>query len=115
MNGKVYTPGREPIEVARINFTRKTPQVWHDSWRNTDRTCRYYGDCVGCGRRCYGFDDGENDPRGILGDHAVSMFHADDYNSDGKDVVGCFLCQNDYDSYQWALEQAKRVGRWVER
>lgn len=106
--GEIYTPGRPPATVERISFQRSVTQIWHDSWRNTDRTCRYRGDCISCGRRCYGFDDGENDPRGVLGDHAVSMFYASDYDMTGPDIVACFMCQNDYDRYQYGLELAKR-------
>lgn len=100
------------MDVERILFTRSTPQRWHDDWRNTDRICRYYGTCISCGRRCYGFDDGENDPRGVLGDNAVSMFDASDYDMTGPDVVACFMCQNDERLYNYGLDQAKK--RWTE-
>lgn len=108
--GDMYTPGREPIKTQRIQFNRTTPQIWHDGWRGRERTCRYLGDCISCGRRCYGFDDGENDPRGVLGDHAVSMFYASDYDATGPDVVACFMCQNDYDRYNYGLSLARK--RW---
>ena len=99
--------------VQRLQFNIKSPQVIFDSWRNTDRVCRYRGNCISCGRRCYGFDDGENDPRGVLGDNAVQMFHADEYDMTGPDVVACFMCQNDYDRYTYALAQAKKG--WTEQ
>ena len=94
--------------VKQIRFNLKSPQLWHDDWRGADRVCRFYGECIVCGRRCYGFDDGENDPRGVLGDHAVSMFHASDYDAEGPDVVACFACQNDYDRYNYGLKMARR-------
>jgi hypothetical protein len=109
--GDVYT-GQEPTRVERVSFTRKRPQLWFDTWRNRDRICRYRGDCISCGRRCFGFDDGENDPRGVLGDHAVSMFYASDYDMVGPDVVACFMCQNDYDLYNYGLELARK--RWAD-
>ena len=109
--GVPYVTNRAPITVERISFTRSTPQIWHDSWRNADRTCRYRGDCISCGRRCYGFDDGQNDPRGVLGDNAVAMFYASDYDMTGPDVVACFLCQNIEDNYRRGLESARQ--RWT--
>lgn len=99
--------------VQRLRFNIKSPQVIFDGWRNRDRICRYYGECVGCGQRCYGFDDGENDPRGMLGDYAVGMFHTSDYDMTGPDVVACYCrCQNDYDFYTRALAIAKK--QWTE-
>lgn len=110
--GDTYDPTNDAVTVERVTFTRNKPQLWHDVWRNKDRICRYRGDCISCGRRCYGFDDGENDPRGVLGDHAVDMFYASDYDMTGPDVVACFMCQNDYDRYQYGLGLAKK--RWTD-
>ena len=49
----------------------------------------------------------------MLGDNAVQMFHADEYDMTGPDVVACFMCQNDYDRYTYALAQAKKG--WTEQ
>lgn len=110
-------PGRRQysnreIKTDRIVFTRSSDQIWYDEWRNRERRCQYYGDCITCGRRCYGFTDGENDPRGVLGDHAVSMIYASDYDMNGEDVIACFLCQNDYDLYNRGLRLAEKI--WQE-
>lgn len=113
MSRKVPT---EPVRVPYPSWTRKGPQVWHDAWRNADRILRFKGDCVVCGRRTYAFDDGENDPRGILGDRAASPMVAEEYGQAGPDVPACFLCMNDYDRYKigvriaearWALDEAE--------
>jgi hypothetical protein len=101
----------EPVRVEYPNWRRNGPQIWHDSWRNTDRMLRYTGDCVTCGRRTYQFDDGENDPRGVLGDRAGSHLHAEDYDSTGPDVPQCFDCANDYDRYNRGLKIAER--KWT--
>lgn len=99
----------DPVTVARLSWRTSRPQVWHDDWRNADRTCRFKGECTTCGRRTYAFDDGENDPRGVLGDHAASPLHAEDYDRTGPDVPLCFLCANDYDRYQRAMKVAERI------
>lgn len=105
-----------------LNFTlTDTPQQFHDSWRNTDRTMRWTGDCDQCGRRTYQFDDGENDPRGPLGDHAGDPFHLADHLAPdeaaevervgGVTLPACFCCTNDYDRYQSLTREAVRQAR----
>lgn len=97
------TPGGRP------SFTVDSPQIWRDDWRNIDRVMRYYGTCRACGIRTYAFDDGENDPRGVLGDHANDSIELAKHLGDaeaaevarvgGVTVVACFGCTNDYDRY----------------
>jgi len=96
------------LRVSKPKWTVSTPQIWHDGWRDRDRICRYQGDCVTCGRRTYAFDDGENDPRGILGDHAASPLHATDYDATGPDIPQCFMCANEYETYKSALSYDAR-------
>lgn len=100
-----------PIRVEKLSFRRSGPQVWRDGWRGTDRIMRFDGCCVACGRRTYSFDDGENDPRGALGDHANSSLGASDYGAVGPDVPACFCCMNEEHSYSYALEIARK--RWA--
>lgn len=104
--------GVQMRRVKRPKFTLKSPQVWHDEWRNKDRVMRFKGECVVCGRRTYGFDDGENDPRGVLGDHSAQEYVAADYDKVGPDVPACFMCQNDYDRYKYGLQLAER--QWAD-
>lgn len=106
---------------SRLRFDIKTPQLVEDSWRGTTRTCRFYGHCVMCGIATYAFDDGENDPRGVLGDHAADPFELAEHlaEDDGREVrrVGgvtipaCFGCTNDYDRYQSLTGLALRKAR----
>ena len=103
----------EPRRVKRPQFTLSSPQVWYDDWRQRDRIMRYKGKCVVCGVRTYGFDDGEDDPRGVLGRRSAQEFVAEDYDFEGPDVPSCFECQNDYDRYNWGLTLAKR--RWTRK
>ena len=98
--------------------TTKTPkwnssavQYYEDHWRGTIRLLRFQGKCVVCRSRTYGFDDGEDDPRGILGAHASAPFSAADHNMVGSDVPACFMCQDDEHRYNLGLTIAKR--RWV--
>jgi len=105
----VSGPEQEPLRVERISWRRNQPQLWHDGWRNTDRVCRYKGECVICRRRTYAFDDGENDPRGVLGDHAASPLVAEEFERTGPDVPLCFDCGNTYERYQQAVKVADRL------
>lgn len=122
---------RYPKETGRLldrtgdhrpTFTVDSPQEIHDAWRNTDRIMRYYGPCKVCGIRTYAFDDGDNDPRGMLGDHAadpftlsehVSQQEADAIKAADADVTlpACFCCTNEYGSYQYLTETATRKAR----
>lgn len=100
-----------PVRVERFDPRFTGPQLWHDSWRNQDRVIRYKGRCFSdrCDhRRTFAADDGENDPRGVLGDHATSPLVAEDYEMIGPDLILCFDCANEYSSYKEALIYAKR-------
>lgn len=99
------------VRVGELDFRISKPQVVHDGWRRRDRVCRFTGLCVTCARRTYEFDDGENDPRGMLGDHACSPLSAEEYGMVGPDVPLCAICANEEGTYRYALEQAKRR-RW---
>lgn len=99
------------LRVEHPRYNLNAPQVWYDSWRNTDRVLRYRGRCVVCRTRTYGFDDGENDPRGVLGDRATSAYVAADHEMEGPDVPACFYCQNDEPRYRRGLDLAKRHWR----
>lgn len=84
--------------------------VWHDAWRNADRVLRWRGPCLGCGVQTWAFDDGENDPRGVLGDAAlwpVDMPNGEDVE---LDVRACPTCANDYDAYKHVQRVALMIG-----
>lgn len=55
-----------------------------------------------CGRNCWAFDDGENDPRGPLGDNALWTVESED----GYDLRTCAVCANDERSYRTARSRA---------
>lgn len=102
---------QEPIRVESLSWRTSKPQVWHDSWRHRDRVCRFLGACVVCNRRTYAFDDGENDPRGVLGDRAASPLVAEEHERRGPDVPLCFPCGNQEGCYTAAMRMADR--RWA--
>lgn len=118
-----YETGRMLDSGSRLKFTVKSPQRFHDSWRGTERICRFYGPCAFCGTWTYAFDDGENDPRGALGDHAADPFTFHEHIADdearevlrvapqGITIPACFVCTNDYDRYQWFQEKGRRKAR----
>lgn len=97
--------------MADMDFRRKTIE-YKDDWRGGKvRIARYMGSCALCGIRTYGFDDGEDDPRGPLGDHANASMMAADFGMTGPDVPACFTCQNDtVEKYNRLVKIAKR--RW---
>lgn len=106
------------VDAERLIFTRAaarcTPiQTWRDDWRGVVRTCRYVADCSECGRATWAFDDGENDPRGVLGEAAAYTLEAAEYDRQGPSMGFCFLCANtDGETYNRAVDRA--MGRWSE-
>lgn len=95
----------------KIDF-RKSLIMYRDGWTGEIRTCRFQGNCVLCGTRTFGFDDGQDDPRGPLGDHANADLIASEYDMRGPDVPACFLCQNNTESqYKAVLDIAMRKWR----
>jgi hypothetical protein len=99
---RVYTGDERATPVDRPMLARSaaasTPvQVWRDAWRGgRERLLRYRADCALCTRPLWGFDDGENDPRGVLGD-ASAGFSVDPAEAglDGVMPVGlCPMCDS---------------------
>jgi hypothetical protein len=97
--------GQDP-DFGRKASVSHPVQIWYDGWRNRERVLRSKGRCVVCLRPTWAFDDGENDPRGVLGD---SAYWYTDLTHNGIEyaVTTCALCANDYDRYQ----QAQQLGR----
>ena len=98
----------DPVPVKNFRADGPSVQLWHDSWRNADRVIRFTGKCYACGRYTWAADDGENDPRGVLGDHASHALSASDYDMIGPDVPLCAMCGNDEGGYHAALHYAER-------
>lgn len=102
-----------PVRVDEPRFTGEAAasmpvQVWWDSWRSRDRVLRYRGRCIECGWLLWGADDGENDPRGILGDFTAGFcLDACDYDQQGPEVGLCCGCANDGDLYRAGLAKAQ--------
>ena len=99
------------VRVDTLKFNTSKPQVYYCAWSGRDRVVRFTGNCVLCRTRTYACDDGGNDPRGVLGDHAACELSAADYDMTGPDLPACFLCQNDTEErYNRLMRRAKR--RW---
>ena len=117
---QAYSGDEPAVRVTRPYLTRGAGasmpvQVWADSWRGRDRVLRYRAACIICTRPVWGFDDGENDPRGALGDNSAA-WSLDPYEYDcpaGMPVGLCAMCGNDGALYGRAL--AKAQGWWIQR
>lgn len=98
------------------NWRTDRPQVWHDGWRHAWRVLRFRGLCVVCHRRTYAFDDGQNDPRGVLGDRAANEVTREDVAAlpEGWYVPACFGCMNEEPRYRDALDIGADIARRVE-
>ena len=106
-------PPADAAAVDTLDLNTSGSQLYRDGWAGELRTCVYLGRCVACGRRCYVFEDGRNDPRGPLGDAAGSPLCAPDYDMAGPDVTACFSCMNEERSYRAAVSVAR--ARWRPR
>lgn len=92
-----------------LDFRKTNNQVYYCHWRKRDRTMVFNGRCRACGKRTYVFTDGENDPRGPLGDFAGSNLRASDCDMTGPDVVACFNCTNDERRYQRLMDISNKI------
>jgi hypothetical protein len=114
---RAYTGAETPVPVSRPLLTRgaalTTPvQVWRDAWRGgRERVLRYRAECVTCARPVWGFDDGENDPRGVLGDQSAAWsLDPNEYGAPAGMPVGlCAICGNEREPYERALTRARAV------
>lgn len=113
---RTYTGEEKPVPVTRPYLTRGAArsmpvQVWPDPWRGEQRVLRYHADCLTCTRPVWGFDDRENDPRGVLG-AASAAWSLDPREHDqpaGEPVALCAECGGDGTTHQRALFFASRV------
>lgn len=96
----------------QIDFRKSGTQVF-DGFCGRE-TITYRGQCPVTGIRLYE-SDGSNDPRGILGAHAIHWFVASEYDMAGPDVVASWLaCNNNQHTYKRALEIAKKQWEPIE-
>ncbi|WP_020525166.1 SAM-dependent methyltransferase [Catelliglobosispora koreensis] len=108
----ITRPDTEPVRVTEPQLTAQAVtaapvQVWWDAWRSQDRILRYRARCIRCGWLLWGFDDGDNDPRGVLGNFtAGSSLDPDEYGMTGPAVGLCFGCGNDADHYNAGVAKA---------
>lgn len=101
---RIYSGSEPVVNVAHPVFTRAAAECMpvqrvRDTWRNAHRIMRYRGECVTCGTTTWAFDDGENDPRGMLGDHAYDGHDAEEFDMVGQSIAQCFGCANDSRQY----------------
>jgi len=74
---------------------------------------KYVGKCPITGIRLYK-SSGSNDPRGVLGWHAVTEFVAEEYDYTGKTILCSWIaCNNDRNIYEKALAYAKK--QWTKK
>lgn len=101
-DGPWRPPNGGPPDFGRRSCIDHPVQVWYDAARHRDRFVFYMGRCVVCLVPTWRFDDGENDPRGVLGDHA---YWATGLTRRGVEfaVTTCATCANDQDKYLRAL------------
>ncbi len=113
----VYRPAEgEPVRVERPDLTvharRERPvQAYRDF--GGERVVRFVGVCIGCSALTWGLDDGDNDPRGMLGLAAVYPFRAEEYDMAGPDVCMCSGCANSGIMYDRAATKARAL--WTAR
>ena len=105
---KSHEPVRYESNALTLGTLNNHPiRVVYDWWRSRDRVFRYTGPCPVCGRKTWSFDDGENDPRGMLGDHALWVSTFEDADGREIDVRTCSICANDEPRYRRAERMAR--------
>ena len=95
---RTYTGAEQPVRVAAPRLTAEAVtgapvQIWYDGWSGRDRILRYRAQCATCGWLLWGFDDGQNDPRGVLGEFSAGFsLDPDQYGHRGPAVGLCGRC-----------------------
>lgn len=95
----------DKIDFRRASFT------YFCAWARRERTGTFKGACIVCGVRTFEMDDGQNDPRGILGRHAGVGVNAHEHgHAAAADVEhpACFECMNEERTYLLAIERAAK-------
>lgn len=99
------------VEAPRLSWAAAlhTPvQTRYDAWRGVERVFRNVGRCVLCHEPVWEFDDGENDPRGVLGQATSSPLVAGDHDMTGPSVLRCWATDcSTGDAYNKALAIAQ--------
>jgi hypothetical protein len=114
---RTYTGTDHPVRVATPRLTGEAVtaapvQIWRDEWRGSVRILRYRAQCVVCGWLLWSFDDGQNDPRGVLGDFSAGYsLDAADYDADGPSIGLCPRCANTFETFRTGLARAET--RWT--
>lgn len=98
-------PDGQPLRFGRGSSLTHQVLIWYDAARHRDRVLRFMGCCIACGMPTWSFDDGENDPRGPLGD-AAYWSTGIEFNGAEYRVTTCSVCANDY--VRWL--RAQRLG-----
>jgi hypothetical protein len=86
---------------TKIDFRKNAVQT------DGRQTITYVGKCPVTGIRLYGSTE-SNDPRGILGWHAVTEFVASEYDMVGATIKCSWIaCNNDRNTYEHCLTYCK--------
>ena len=103
------TPVRVHTPVLTATAVGTAPaQIWYSGWTRSDRVLRYHGRCLQCRWLLWGFDDGDNDPGGILGNFSAGVsLDAEPHGLTGPPVGLCRACGSDGDRYRAALAHAR--------
>lgn len=102
---------KEPVRVDTPSRRRKGAQIWRDPWRGKDRIILFAGECIACSRNTYSYVDGENDPRGVMGDATASWVGPEDDERLVKQWPVCALCANTEERYREAIVKAHHYER----
>ncbi|MET7397355.1 hypothetical protein ABZS66_28105 [Dactylosporangium sp. NPDC005572] len=112
------TPQQPAVRVERPVFTGaaaagRPVQVWSGGWGGRDRVVRYRGRCVACRWLPWGCDDGDNDPRGVLGEFGAGYsLDPDEYGMTRPQIGLCHRCGNDGEHLRAAHQHA--VSHWTQ-
>jgi hypothetical protein len=109
-------PQHQPVRVSAPQLTGAAAthlpvQVWFDVWSSGDRIVRHLGRCVECRWLLWGCDDGDNDPRGVLGEFSAGYsLDPDELGMTGPQIGLCHRCGNDGERLRTAYQRA--VPHW---
>lgn len=114
-----YTGDEVPVRVTQpetswVAALYKPVQVRYDPWHSKDRVFRNAGRCFTCHKPVWAHDDGDDDPRGVLGEHMATALDPRDYDKWGPAVMQCWTCSDNGDERSRALDFAL-AAHWQNR
>jgi len=114
----------DTMNTKRLSWRTKADQFFQSTGCGQTHVIKFMGICESCGRSVYSHVcegtrpcgdvvTGSPDPRGIIPpQHCMNIYHANECDMTGRDVMSCYDCAQDGDRYRALVAWVKHEGTW---